>query len=115
MGTPTETHAWKLKKPLRNDYVDFSTPEARRRNCSEEVRLNRRLAPDVYLGVVPLTIDCREASRWEDREEHPLTGSSVCAGCRRIGCLIMRSRSAPGLKTTLVRSEYSSLNFIKNG
>jgi aminoglycoside phosphotransferase family enzyme len=52
----TDTCAWKLKKPVRYDYLDFSTPEARRRNCEEEVRLNRRLAPDVYLGVVPLTI-----------------------------------------------------------
>ncbi len=55
----TDTHAWKLKKPVRYDYLDFSTPSARRRNCEEEVRLNRRLAPDVYLGVVPLTIDSR--------------------------------------------------------
>jgi aminoglycoside phosphotransferase family enzyme len=53
----TDTNAWKLKKPVRYDYLDFSTPDARRRNCEEEVRLNRRLAPDVYLGVVPLTID----------------------------------------------------------
>lgn len=51
----TETQAWKLKKPVRNEYVDFSTPEGRRRNCEREIRLNRRLAPDVYRGVVPLT------------------------------------------------------------
>jgi len=51
----TEMHAWKLKKPVRTEYLDFSTPEARRRNCAKEVRLNRRLAPDVYRGVVPLT------------------------------------------------------------
>lgn len=53
----TETHAWKLKKPVRSDYLDFSTPEARRRDCRREVRLNRRLAPGVYLGVVPLTVE----------------------------------------------------------
>jgi aminoglycoside phosphotransferase family enzyme len=52
----TETDAWKLKKPVRSEYLDFSTPEARRRNCEEEVRLNRRLAPAVYLGVVPLAL-----------------------------------------------------------
>jgi len=49
--------AYKLKKPVRRDFLDFSTPEARRRDCEAEVRLNRRLAPDVYLGVVPLTRD----------------------------------------------------------
>lgn len=48
-------HAYKLKKPVRTDFLDFSTVEARRRDCEEEVRLNRRLAPDVYLGTVPLT------------------------------------------------------------
>lgn len=52
----TDTDAWKLKKPVRNEFLDFSTPDARRRNCQVEVRLNRRLAPDVYRGVVPLTM-----------------------------------------------------------
>jgi len=45
----------KLKKPVRYDFLDFSSLAARRFNCREEVRLNRRLAPDVYLGVAPLT------------------------------------------------------------
>jgi len=53
----TEKHAWKLKKPVRTEYLDFSTPEARRRNCLREVRLNRRLAKSVYLGVAALTMD----------------------------------------------------------
>ena len=50
----TDRHAFKLKKPVRLDFLDFSTLEARERDCREEVRLNRRLAPDTYLGVVPL-------------------------------------------------------------
>lgn len=48
---------YKLKKPVRYPFLDFSTIEARKANCLEEMRLNRRLAPDVYLGVVPLTCD----------------------------------------------------------
>jgi aminoglycoside phosphotransferase family enzyme len=52
----TDRHAYKLKKPIRWDRLDFSTPELRRRDCAEEVRLNRRLARDVYLGVVTLTL-----------------------------------------------------------
>lgn len=47
---------YKLKKPVRYEFLDFSTPEARHHDCEEEVRLNRRLAPDVYLDVVPLVI-----------------------------------------------------------
>jgi len=53
----TEQYAYKLKKPVRYPFLDFSTIELRRRNCEEEARLNRRLAPDVYLGVVALGLD----------------------------------------------------------
>jgi aminoglycoside phosphotransferase family enzyme/predicted kinase len=51
----TDRHAYKLKKPVRFEFLDFSTPERRQQACQEEVRLNRRLAPDVYLGVLPVT------------------------------------------------------------
>ncbi|MEX0716219.1 MAG: AAA family ATPase [Planctomycetaceae bacterium] len=53
----TREHAWKLLKPVRFDFLDFSTREARYVECWNEVLLNRRLAPDVYLGVVPLHAD----------------------------------------------------------
>lgn len=59
----TERHAWKLKKPVRHDYLDFSTLEARRADCERELRLNRRLAPGVYLATVPLTLTPRGALR----------------------------------------------------
>jgi len=52
----TDRHAWKLKKPVRQSYLDFSTEGARRHYCAEEVRLNRRLTQGVYLGTVPLTL-----------------------------------------------------------
>ena len=44
--------AYKLKKPVRLPFLDFTTLAARRRFCAEELRLNRRLAPSLYLGVV---------------------------------------------------------------
>ena len=53
----TREHAFKLKKPMRVDGVDCSTLAARRFLCIEELRLNRRLAPWVYLDVVPLRQD----------------------------------------------------------
>lgn len=46
--------AYKLKKPVDFGFVDFSSLERRRRFCEEEARLNRRLAPQLYLGVVPI-------------------------------------------------------------
>lgn len=52
----TESLAYKLKKPVRYDFLDFSTLEARQKDCDWEVSLNRRLAGQVYLGTVPLTI-----------------------------------------------------------
>jgi hypothetical protein len=48
-------HAYKLKKPVRLPFVDYGTLEARRHFCEEEVRLNRRLAPSLYLGVARIT------------------------------------------------------------
>ncbi len=45
---------YKMKKPVRYDFLDFSTPEARRRACEREVELNKRLAPDVYLGTATI-------------------------------------------------------------
>jgi len=43
--------AYKLKKPVVLPFLDYGTPVRRREMCQEEVRLNRRLAPDLYLGV----------------------------------------------------------------
>jgi len=43
--------AYKLKKPVVLPYLDYGTAERRRRMCEREVALNRRLAPDVYLGL----------------------------------------------------------------
>lgn len=51
----TDSHVYKLHKPVRTDYLDFSSLARRRADCEEEVRLNHRLAPDVYLGTVTLT------------------------------------------------------------
>lgn len=46
--------AYKRKKPVRFGFLDFSTPGLRRAACRSEVELNRRLAPDVYLGTADL-------------------------------------------------------------
>ncbi|HEX7272865.1 MAG TPA: AAA family ATPase [Casimicrobiaceae bacterium] len=53
----TERQAWKLKKPVRSQYLDFSTEAARRLDCEEELRLNARLSDGVYLASVPLAAD----------------------------------------------------------
>ena len=50
----TDRFAYKLKKPVRNGNVDLRTLAARQSNCADEIRLNRRLSTDVYLGTVAL-------------------------------------------------------------
>ncbi|HYH65608.1 MAG TPA: AAA family ATPase [Urbifossiella sp.] len=47
---------YKVKKPVNLGFLDFSTLEKRRHYCDEEVRLNRRLAAHVYVGVVPIAV-----------------------------------------------------------
>ena len=51
----TDQHAYKIKKPVDFGFLDFSTLAQRRHFCEEELRLNRRLAPQLYLAVVPCT------------------------------------------------------------
>ncbi|HYG88352.1 MAG TPA: hypothetical protein VD978_19085 [Azospirillum sp.] len=48
------TLAFKMKKPIRRPFLDYTSLTARQRSCEQEVVLNRRLAPDVYHGVAPL-------------------------------------------------------------
>lgn len=50
----TGPYAYKIKKPINLGFLDFSTLAKRRHFCEEELRLNRRLAPDIYLEVIPI-------------------------------------------------------------
>src|SRR3989442_620376 len=52
-----ERDVLKRKRPVELGFVDFRTIEARKAACEAEVTLNRRLAPDVYFGVVPVVED----------------------------------------------------------
>lgn len=52
-------YAFKMKKPVRYEFLDFTTLAAREFTCREELRLNRRLAGDTYMDVVPLRLDAR--------------------------------------------------------
>ena len=53
----TGSVAYKLKKPINFGFLDFSTLDQRQHYCQEEVRLNQRGAPNLYLNVVPITIE----------------------------------------------------------
>ncbi len=49
--------AYKIKKPVNFGFLDFSSLELRRHFCEEELRLNRRFSPELYIAVVPITLD----------------------------------------------------------
>lgn len=51
----TGDYAYKIKKPVDFGFLDFSTLERRKHFCEEELRLNQRLAPSLYLDVLPIT------------------------------------------------------------
>ncbi|MGB9338007.1 MAG: hypothetical protein WCB63_02170, partial [Polyangiales bacterium] len=54
---------FKVKRPVDLGFLDFTTLEKRRAACECELLLNRRLAPDVYLDLVPITADASEVHR----------------------------------------------------
>ncbi|MDX1579252.1 MAG: AAA family ATPase [Gemmatimonadota bacterium] len=60
--------AYKVKKPVELGFLDFTTLGKREHYCREEVRLNRRLAPDVYLGISTI-VDTRQGWRLRSEEE----------------------------------------------
>jgi hypothetical protein len=51
----TGTYAYKVKKPVNFGFLDFSTLDKRKYYCEEELRLNKRLSPEIYLDVIPIT------------------------------------------------------------
>jgi len=53
----TDDYVYKVKKPVNLGYLDYTTLEKRQLYCQREVELNRRLCPDIYLGVVSIARD----------------------------------------------------------
>ena len=95
----TETHsavvyfagnrACKLKKPVRLGFLDFSTVQARAEACARETELNRRFAPDVYLGVAEVRDQAGEAC------DHLVVMRRMPAD-RRLAALIQARRGRRG-------------------
>jgi aminoglycoside phosphotransferase family enzyme len=59
----TGEYVYKIKKSVNLGYLDYTTLEKRHFFCQQELELNRRLCPDVYLAVVPITMSLRGAKR----------------------------------------------------
>jgi len=72
----------KIKKPVDLGFLDFTSRASRLRACRAEVRLNRRLAPDVYLGVATLSVEGRVAENGVLMRRLP-AGASLAARIRQ--------------------------------
>ena len=77
-------HVLKLKKAVRYPFLDFSTLAAREFYCREELRLNRRLAPDAYLGLLAL--------QWDGRRHRLLPEDRVGVPGRTVDWLVLMRR-----------------------
>jgi len=90
----TGEFAYKLKKPVQIERMDLRELTGREHACREELRLNRRLAADVYLAVVPLTIEAGGTYRIEGRGEIVdwLVKMRVLPSERMLDCAIATNR-----------------------
>jgi len=80
----TASRVYKLKKPKNFGFFDYSTPALRRHFCQQEVLLNARLAPQVYLGVTPVLLFCGDRLRFGPTfspGDVPLPGTLLDGGC----------------------------------
>lgn len=76
--------AYKLKKPKNLGFLDYSTPALRRHFCGQEVRLNQRFAPQVYLGVAPVLLFAGNHFRFGPTfspDDAPQPGAELNDGC----------------------------------
>ncbi len=74
----TGDYVYKVKKPVNLGYLDYTTLEKRRFFCHQELELNRRLCPDVYLAVVPITMSLRGASEPKPRAKRRGRSNLLC-------------------------------------
>ncbi len=89
--------AYKLKKPVKTAFLDYSTRAAREAICHREVELNRRLAPDVYLGVVDVVAPDGEVC------DH-LVAMRRMPVERRLATLVLEGRATSEMMTAVART-----------
>jgi aminoglycoside phosphotransferase family enzyme/predicted kinase len=120
----TDHRVYKAKKSVRFPFIDLTTPARRRENCDREVALNRRLAPDVYLGVVDLTdsdgtvVDCAVEMRRlpDDRRltaqlghHDPDAGACLDRIAERLTAFHRSARTSPAIEAAASRDSVAEL------
>lgn len=91
----TPAFVYKIKKPVKFSFLDFSTPEQRAFYCRKELHLNQRLAPDMYLQVLPIGLAEDGQPMIGVQTEHPID-MAVCMkrmdGSRQMDKLLLENR-----------------------
>ena len=95
--------AWKIKRAVSFPYMDFSTLEKRRVACTREVEVNRRLAPDIYLGCVAVTRAAGRTPRLGRRRRGGRVGGAH-APLRSVGAARATSLRGAGIGPELARA-----------
>ena len=107
----TGTTVYKIKKPVDLGFVNFTTQEKRRHFCFEELRLNKRLAPSLYIDVVTITgddssveingrqtaIDYAVRLHQFDRRQPSAFEQAQRLRCRHVAKIVVRHCSGPRL------------------
>lgn len=97
-------HAYKLKRDVKYSYMDYSSVERRKAMCEAELRVNRRLAPDLYLDVLPIMRDKTGALR--------IGIAGECDGA--VDWLVHMRRFAGGtLYETIRRGDVPTMSFFR--
>ncbi|MCI0385880.1 bifunctional aminoglycoside phosphotransferase/ATP-binding protein [Streptomyces sp. CNQ085] len=92
-----EDRVYKLKKPVGLGFVDFTTLAARRRGCEREIELNRRFAPDVYLGLAEVRCPFDPPSGQEEADgAEPVVVMRRMPAERRLAALARRGTDVRG-------------------
>lgn len=111
----------KVKRPIVTAFADFSTLDARRRACEREVELNRRLAEDVYLGVMDMALEGEtvehavvmvrlpEERRLSARLDSPSVLDDLHGIAARVASLHATARRAPEIDRTATRDAVRDL------
>lgn len=94
---------YKVKKAVRLPFLDFSTLARRRRDSLAEVRLNRRFAPGVYLGVVPIGVQAGGFRLGKRPAVEYAVRMRRLPDDRRLDALVARGRATPALAARLAR------------
>ena len=88
----TGAHAYKVKKPVAFAFLDFSTFDLRRAACLEELRLNRRLSPDMYLGLSAIVRDSAAGALRVLAPSEDCAAAAAEAGLELVECCVTMRR-----------------------